>query len=159
MTVTSDIKKVALTNGANLVGITSTEKLSDYRESMDRLLPTAKRVIVVVSRHSLAALSSKTNEVRQFDTIHTYNETARACHSVVRHLEDLGHAAIAVPAFIPLDMSDKKKGMKGEISWRQAAYLAGLGSYGENGLLVTEEYGSAVRLAGVIADAELEMDV
>lgn len=158
MKLTPNVKSVALENGADLVGITSTEQLSEHQESIDRLLPAAKRVVVVVSRHSLAAISSKTNEVGQFDTIHTYNETARACHSMVRFLEELGHSAVAVPAFIPLDMSENKKGMKGEVSWRQAGYKAGLGSYGENGLLVTEKYGSAIRLAGILTDAELELD-
>ena len=33
---------------------------------------------------------------------------------------------------------------------------AGLGSYGENGLLVTREFGSAIRLAGVLTTADSE---
>ncbi len=46
--------------------------------------------------------------------------------------------------------------MKGEICWRRSGVRAGLGSYGENGLLVTREFGSAIRLAGVLTTADLE---
>ncbi|MFA6224033.1 MAG: hypothetical protein WC647_17165 [Desulfomonilaceae bacterium] len=48
--------------------------------------------------------------------------------------------------------------MKGEICWRRAWVRASLGSYGENGLLVTREFGSAIRLAGVLTTADLEPD-
>lgn len=60
-----------------------------------------------------------------------------------------------MPAFIPLSMREPGKGMKGEICWRRAGVRAGLGSYGQNGLLVTKEYGAAVRLSGVCTSAEL----
>jgi epoxyqueuosine reductase QueG len=63
-----------------------------------------------------------------------------------------------VPAFLPIDMADPKKGMRGEICWRRAGVRAGLGSYGENGLLVTREFGAAIRLAGLVTSAELDPD-
>mgnify|MGYP006447975669 CR=1 FL=1 len=48
--------------------------------------------------------------------------------------------------------------MRGEINWRQAAYLAGLGSWGENGLLVTPKYGAAIRISGAVTSAHLATD-
>ena len=158
MDITQEIKGLALSRGADLVGVASCGDLPDNAESFSRLLPGARRVVVVASRHNLAALSSGINEVAQFDTIHTYDETARATHAVARRLADHGHAGVAVPAFIPLDMAAPKKGMRGEIDWRRAAVRAGLGSYGENGLLVTPKFGSAVRLSGVVTDADLTID-
>ena len=132
--------------------------MPEQAENLHRLLPGAKRVVVVVTRHSLSALCSRKNEVRQFDTIHTYDECARAAHKVARRIEDLGYGAVAVPAFIPIDMKAPKNGMRGEINWRDAAVQAGLGSWGENGLLVTRDFGSAVRICGVATDAPLEAD-
>lgn len=159
MDIAQDIKTLALTHGADLVGIASAEDLPANAESLRRILPGTRRVVVVAARHALAALASANNEVRQFDTIHTYDECSRAAHAVARRLADHGFKAVAVPAFIPLDMGAPKKGMRGEIDWRRAGVRAGLGGYGENGLLVTARFGTAVRLAGVATDAELTADV
>ena len=43
-------------------------------------------------------------------------------------LESEHFPAVAVPAFIPLDMAAPNKGMRGEICWRRAGMRAGLGS-------------------------------
>lgn len=59
-----------------------------------------------------------------------------------------------MPAFIPIDMSPPKHGMRGAVDWRRAGVAAGIGGYGESGLLVTEAIGPAVRLGGIVTDAE-----
>jgi len=151
-------KSLALSSGAGLVGITSVNDLSEHAESIYKILPTAQSVIVVAAKHSLGALSSSNTQVPQFDTIHTYNECAHAAHKASRYLESEGFSSVAVPAFIPIDMEEPKKGMRGEICWRRAGVRSGLGSYGENGLLVTKEFGAAIRLSGVVTSAELEVD-
>ncbi|MFA7281978.1 MAG: hypothetical protein WC100_17990 [Sterolibacterium sp.] len=156
LALTDKVKQVALDNGAELVGIADAASLPEH--SFDRLLPGATRIVVVVSRHSLSALKSHNNQARQFDTIHTYQESEHAAHKAVRLIEDQGHAAVAVPAFIPIDMKAPGNGMRGAINWRAAAVEAGLGSWGENGLLVTRDFGSAVRICGVLTDAPLMAD-
>jgi len=157
-TLTQCIKNTALANGADLVGVADIAELSDQSLEVDRLLPDAHRVAVVISRHSPSALESSRNQVRQLDTIFTYGEAERAAHFLVRALEDAGHRAVAVPAFIPIDMKSPRNGMRGDISWRDAGVQAGLGSWGENGLLVTSQFGSAIRICGVVTDAQLECD-
>ena len=97
------------------------------------MLPETKSVLVVATGHSLASLRSGANELGQFDTIHAYNECARASHAAARSLEIQGFLSAGVPAFIPLDMDEPGKGMRGEICWRRAGVRAGLGSYGESG--------------------------
>ncbi len=114
--------------------------------------------IYSVSNHSLAAISSANNQVAQFDTIHTYDACAMAAHKASRFLESEGFSSVAVPAFIPIDMEKPKYGMKGEICWRRAGVRAGLGSYGENGLLITREFGAAIRISGLITSADLKAD-
>ncbi|HYG87524.1 MAG TPA: 4Fe-4S binding protein [Azospirillum sp.] len=158
MDLETEVKEAARAGGADLVGICSVTALPEHAEAIERILPGARSLIVVAARHSLTAITSRNNQVGQFDTIHTYDECARAAHRVARLLESRGHAAAAVPAFIPLDMASPKHGMRGEISWRQAGYLAGLGSYGENGLLVTPEHGSAIRICGTLTAAPLAAD-
>lgn len=158
MTLTDQVKMTALAHGADLVGIADATSMSEQTENLRRVLAGATRVVVVVTRHSLTALDSPRNQIRQFDTMHTYDECARAAHKVARRIEDQGYGAVAVPAFIPLDMKAPRNGMRGEINWRDAAVHAGLGSWGENGLLVTRDFGSAVRICGVVTDAPLDAD-
>ncbi|HQT97921.1 MAG TPA: 4Fe-4S binding protein [Thermodesulfobacteriota bacterium] len=151
-------KRVALAHGADLVGIVKVKDLPEHVESIAGIVPMGKSVIVVASRHSSASIRSAANQVAQFDTIHTYNECARSAHAVSRFLEGRGFPSAAVPAFIPIDMQEPKMGMRGELCWRRAGVRAGIGSYGENGLLVTREFGSAIRISGVLTSADLEAD-
>jgi len=156
--LTGRSKATARANGADLVGVAGIDDLPEHRDRILRILPGARSVVVVAARHSLSALRSAVNEPAQFDTIHTYHECERAAQRTARFLEAEGFPAVAVPAFIPLDMGEPAKGMRGEICWRRTGVRAGLGSYGENGLLVTREFGSAVRLAGLVTTAELTPD-
>ena len=106
-------------------------ELPEHSEAIYRILPDAQSVMVVVAKHSLAAINSQNIQMGQFDTIHAYNECARAAHEVSRFLESEDFPSVAVPAFIPIDMEEPKKGMCGEICWRRAGVKAGLGSYGD----------------------------
>ena len=156
--LTRAIKEVALSSGASLAGVVSVQNLPEHETNIRHMLPSAKSVVVVAAQHSLASIRSDNIQIAQFDTVHAYQEVARAAHGVARLLESEHFPAVAVPAFIPLDMAAPNKGMRGEICWRRAGMRAGLGTLGENGLLVTKEYGAAVRLSGVVTAAELEPD-
>ena len=156
--LTQAVKEIALSNGADLVGVVRVADLPEHAPNISRMLQSARSVVVTVAKHSLAAIRSEVNHLAQFDTIHAYSECARAAHRVSRFLEAKGCPSAAIPAFIPLDMDDPGKGMRGEVCWRRAAVRAGLGSYGENGLLVTPQFGSAIRLSGVVTSAELDPD-
>ena len=151
-------RAMALADGADLVGVVRVAELPEHGENIARMVPSARSVVVVAAKHSLAAISSANIQVSQFDTTYTYNQAGRAALVVSHFLESEGFASAAVPAFLPLDMTDPKKGMRGEICLRRAAVRAGLGSYGENGLLVTPEFGAAVRLSAVLTSADIEPD-
>ena len=156
--LTEKTKKSALENGADLVGVVKVEDLPEHTGRIQRMMPGAKSVLVIATAHSISALRSRANQLAQFDTIHAYNECARAAHCAARYLESRGFFAAGVPAFIPIDMAEPGKGMRGEICWRRAGVRAGLGSYGESGALVAGEYGQAVRLSGVVTTADLSPD-
>jgi epoxyqueuosine reductase len=153
-----EAKAAAIHAGADLAGVVSVEDLPEHGESIRRILSSARSVVVLAARHSASAIRSANIQVAQFDTIHTYGEVERAAHATARFLESHGYPSAGVPAFIPLDMRDPKKGMVGEICWRRAAVRSGIGSYGENGLVVTREFGAAVRISGVVTAAGLETD-
>ena len=151
-------KEVALAHGGDLVGVVKVSDLPEHAESISKILPFAESVMVVASKHGLASIRSANNQMGQFDTIYTYRECARAAHNASRFLQSKGFHSVAVPAFIPIDMGAPKKGMRGEICWRRVGVKAGLGSYGENGLLITRKFGAAIRLSGLITSADLETD-
>lgn len=152
LSVLADVAKI---HGAPLCGAARAEDLGGTRETIRKILPGARSAVVVAAPHSRAAIESADVQVAQYDTIHAYGEAARASHAVARRLERDGHRAVAVPAFIPIDMSAPKHGMVGAVDWREAGVRAGLGGFGESGLLVTPRFGPAVRLCGVLTDAEI----
>jgi len=72
----------------------------------------------------------------------------------VEWLREKGHRAEAVPASKVLD----EKNLLGGISHKAVARMAGLGWQGKSLLLVTPEFGPAVRLATVLTDMPLVPD-
>jgi len=151
----SEVSAVAGAHGAPVCGVAPVEELPDRREEIRNILPGAKSVVVLAAPHSRSAIESRNVQVAQYDTIHAYDEAARASHAVALWLEGKGHRAAAVPAFIPIDMAPPKYGMLGAVDWRGAGVAAGIGGYGESGLPVTREFGPAARLGGVVTDAEV----
>ncbi|MGE5663756.1 MAG: 4Fe-4S binding protein [Deltaproteobacteria bacterium] len=155
MIALSEVSAVAAAHGAPVCGAAQVEALEVGRGEIERILPGARSVVVVAAPHSRAAIDSRNIQVAQYDTIHAYGEAARASHAVALWLERRAHRAAAVPAFIPIDMSPPKSGMEGAVDWRGAGVAAGIGGYGESGLLVTREFGPAIRLGGVVTDARV----
>lgn len=152
------IKDDALNFGADLVGICPSSAIPENREQMDAILPGHQCVVAVAVRHCNSALDSKNVLAQQYDTLFTYKETDRVAHMVARAIEEQGHAAVAVPAYIPLDMGEDRMGMVGDISWRNAAVESGIAMWGQCSLAVTREFGPRVRLGGVLTTAELDCD-
>ena len=151
----TELAEVAGSHGAPLCGAARAEDLAGNRGEIRRILPGARSVVVMAAPQSRSAIESADVQAAQYDTIHAYGEAARASHAVARRLEREGHRAVAVPAFIPIDMAPPKHGMKGAVDWREAGVKAGIGGYGESGLLVTREFGPAARVGGVLTDAEI----
>ncbi len=149
----SEVSAIAAAHGAPVCGAAPVGALETAQEEIERILPGARSVVVLAAPHSRAAIASRNIQVAQYDTIHAYGEVARASHAVALWLSRRGSAAVAVPAFIPIDMAPPKRGMQGAVDWRGAAVAAGIGGYGECGLLVTRDFGPAVRLGGVVTDA------
>jgi epoxyqueuosine reductase QueG len=142
--------------GAVAVGITSVKNLFG-RQSIDPdILPSAKTALIIACGQSRAALDSKNLQVKQNDTIATYEKVRTVCKELAMALESQGYKAVAIPAFLPIDMSDEKCGMVGPIDLRRAAVEAGVGSYGKSGLVLVKGFGPRVRLGAVLTSARLK---
>ena len=125
----------------------------ELKETSEKL-NTAISIGVPVSSAVLETLIDRPNVLykshyRQIN--HILNDIAFALSSEINHL---GFQSIQVPASQIL----KWKPMRAHLSHREIAFKAGLGWRGRNNLLVTEKYGSQIRLVTVLTDLELEAD-
>ncbi len=57
--LTQKAKQIALSNGADLVGVVNVESLNEHSEDIHKILPAARSVVVVAAKHSLAAIQSQ----------------------------------------------------------------------------------------------------
>ena len=144
--------------GADIAGVARAEPLVEADAILREPLEGVRSAVVIGVRQGFAALDSPLVQIAQHDTIHAYSKVDQASHALVRVLEDAGHAAVAVPAFLPINMSDDLQGMSGEVDHRRAAVEAGIGTYGLNNLLITKKYGPRVRLATVLTTASITPD-
>jgi epoxyqueuosine reductase QueG len=164
------MKSLALSRGADLAGITTTEALADGPPSADPryLLPSANSVISF-------ALSLDRNTVRDFIgkkswRPHCENRkaTAQKLYTIgdrlVERLRSEGYEAVNVALnnnYRPeKDASDIKDmtAFHPDFSHRYAALAAGIGRLGWSGNLLTQKYGALVELGSVLTSAALTLD-
>ncbi len=164
------IKKIALEEGAALVGIASMDRFAQVPPSGDPayLLPSAQSVIslaVPFESESLKAFFGK-EDWRPFN----FDKKAKTqllfviSDHITSFLKEKGFEALTV------DINNNYRPEEGvrdatelvsmlpEFSHRYGALAAGLGRLGWSGNLMTPEYGAAVMLGTVLTSAKLESD-
>jgi len=151
-----EIRRLARQLGAVAGGVATVENLIGRKAIDLSILPSARSIVVIACGHSRAALDSKNLQIKQNDTIATYEKARDISKQLAMVLEKQGHGAVAIPGFIPMDMSDGKQGMVGAIDLRRAAVEAGIGSYGKSGLVLVKGFGPRVRLGAVLTTASLK---
>jgi len=150
-----EIEKKAIRLGAVAVGVSSIESLVKANAVDVDVMPSAKTVLAIACAHSRTALDSKNLQVKQNDTMATYEKVRTISKELAMTLEGQGYRAVAIPPYLPMDMSDGKYGMVGSVDLRRAAVEAGIGSYGKSGLVLVKGFGPRVRLGAVITSAPL----
>lgn len=78
----------------------------------------------------------------------------QTAYHLVRHIEEAGNRALAIPASQTVDW----QAQKGHVSHKVLAVACGLGHIGRCGLVVHPDYGAQVRYASVLTDLEFEPD-
>lgn len=151
-----EIEKKAIRLGAVAVGVCSIETLIKTNAMGLDVMPSAKSVVAIACSHSRAALDSKNLQVKQNDTMATYEKVRAVSKELAMTLEGQGYSALAIPPFLPMDMSDGKYGMVGSVDLKKAAVEAGIGSYGKSGLILVKGFGPRVRLGAVLTSAPLK---
>ena len=148
----AEIESKLVRQGASLVGFAD---ISDLPADVTGSMTSAISIAVALD-------ASTINEISHGPTERYYQEYARVnellanlCKNVVADLTSRGNQAVAIKPTV-----DQKKLDYGTLTTplphKTAAMRAGLGWIGKSALLITEEYGAAVRLATVLTDARFE---
>ena len=154
------LKERARQVGADLVGVASAERWSDWpvAQNPTTLLPSCRSVIVL-GRRILRGTFRGVEEGTSFSsTYNIYGATwmehsflSRTVHQTACAIEATGHEA--VPLF-----GGTAPAASLQLDTKALAHAAGLGSVGKGGFFLTREYGHRQRLALILTDLELEGD-
>jgi len=156
--LTNKIKKIGLSSGADLVGFASAEKLEKEAPKGHRpsaLMSNAKSIIILACGRQL-------NEDREYiynwgphyiltfiklkDEVKWLRRQARrSIEAVKQFLIKKGFKAVTEP-----------HGWSGVLSFKMAAYLSGIGTFGKGNFLVHPKLGPINILGCILTDAQLE---
>lgn len=158
---TTDIINFMNSLDIDIIGVSPIKPLltdSRYQKNIERICPNAKCVIVFANTFPQSVLDACPENPRpaRFTLETLYSEGAEISVKLSRFLEKNGYRGVIIPAYLPVEMSYKTLGLKGDLNLKLAAVEAGLGSRGISDLLITPKYGPRVRLFGVITDADLK---
>ena len=162
----AEIHKICqLPDGVDLVGVAPVERFKDLPEDNQptAFLPGAKTVVVLGSQ-LFAVLAKKLTAQRKIGEVSMRNlfdhhnamvnqEIYQTAYRVARFLTNQGYASIHLGE----GLTDNRS-IAARFRFKYAAYQAGLGARGKNGLMLTPEYGPRFKLGTVLTEAPLPPD-
>jgi len=150
------LERVKHENSLDLLGVAdvrgSREGFLELPKAVREIFPLAIVIAVRVSRSVLITLEDGPNLLYYHHYRQLNFQLDRAALRMAQEIEREGYAALPIPASQVVNWAT----MKGHLPHKDVAYLAGLGWRGRNNLLITEEWGSQVRLATVLTDLPLD---
>jgi len=158
MSLTSEVKKFALSAGADLIGVAPIDRFEGAPAFYHPcgLLPQTKSVISIAIRHLKGTLIPQKNKVENYPyQLFGYGWLSNirlnwVAFEVSRFLEDRGYVTCPFPSFF--------QGHGAGISNRHAAVVAGLAKFGWNNLALTPRFGAKQRFVTVLTEAVLQPD-
>ena len=146
-----EIEKLLLSKGANLVGFSS---LGDKAPAD---FPEYRYAITIVRKLSDAVVKTidKRPSMMYFQHYRITNtKLDLLALDAIDFIESKGYSAFPIAA--SQSTPDNKEAYRGVFPHKTGAVLSGLGYIGKNGLLITDEYGSKIRMATVLTDMPLK---
>lgn len=147
--LTAELKENTLGWGADLIGVADISGLK-------MPFPRAISVAVALNPEIVETLSEGPSLRYQDEYTSVNGRIDDILNRILRFLSDRGYKAKAETASSP---DFDRRTLSASFPHKTAATLGGLGWIGKNALLITEQYGSAVRLGTVFTDAPLDADV
>lgn len=156
------LKKFALTMGADLVGITSVDRLNGAPKGFrpEDSLSRAKSVISLAKQYPKGLMGTKRTTAYFHFMKQEFALLETIALKIALYIESyMGGKAAPIPADIPYEYWDEeRKYGRADLSHKHVAQAAGLGVIGRNTLLITPEYGNRIHLTSIITDVDLEPD-
>lgn len=158
-----NIKKFAQRAGAALVGMAGPERMSGP-PSIDPtyIMRGAKSVVSIALPMNVPAiydfLGKKSAAPHNIDQAITNQRAHRISSEVAGYLVSLGYKAAAVPPNNTYRRALDPFATRPTFSHRFAAVVAGLGTFGLSGNVITREHGAAVVLDSIVTSAVFESD-
>ena len=158
----AEVKQLARTLGADLVGIASAATLNAFPpdpkwpQTPERISPYVKSVVVVAQRIPAGAFRCKSYVPVQYLYMLVLRKMDKVAHRLAEHLERGGW-----PSFVLAAQETDwrlKRASYGRLSTRHLGVEAGLGTLGLDVNILTPEYGPRIYLTGVLTELELEPD-
>jgi epoxyqueuosine reductase QueG len=161
MSFTAELKRFALSKGADLVGIAPVDRFEQAPEGHGPkdILPGARAVVAIAKRipNGVVEAGPATSYHNAMVTLHAQLDLI-ACE-VAAYIERHGGLAVPVPSDEPYYHWEAENLYgQGDLSHKHAAQAAGLGRLGKNSLLITPEFGNRVHLVSIVTSFELEPD-
>mgnify|MGYP000088424511 CR=1 FL=1 len=144
--ISADLRKMLLGEGASLIGYAEMGPV--YAVCRD--WPYGVSVAVALPRDIAAQIQDGPTPAYYAAYERINDELARLCGLCVDFLKERGYRASTTSPTI------RAKGDMDPIPHKTAATRSGLGWIGKSALLVTREYGPAIRLGTVLTDAPLD---
>lgn len=160
------IRKLCSNLGISLIGFAPAERWDtplfspwvpkEFRP--DAIFPGAKTVIVIGIPVSLPALETAPSNwyLEEYRTVNAQLDAGT--HRIAAFLNDKGFASVAIPRDGYGSISILKEKPVAFFSHRHAAYLAGLGNFGINNVILTKKFGPRARFASVFTTAKIPPD-
>jgi ferredoxin len=158
----AEVKALAKSLGADLVGIASAEVLNRFPpdprwpQTPERISPHCKSVIVIANRIPVGGFRAKHNVAVQYLDMLVLRRLDRVAYRLVEALEKRGHPAFNTAAQ-ETDWN-LKRASYGRLSTRHLGVEAGIGTLGLEVNILTPEFGPRVYLTGILTELELEAD-
>ena len=160
----SKIKSFLKERGVNLAGVAGPESWKNGPPSIDPtyMMPGAKSVIAWALPFNVPAiydfLGKKSISAHNIDQARLAAKNNRFAKELVEYLRGMGHGATQVMTNNTYRRSPDIFANKPSLSHRFAGAIAGIGTFGLSGNLVTREYGAAIAMCTVVTDAVLQSD-
>jgi epoxyqueuosine reductase len=157
----TDIKKIALSLGAEKCGVASVdrfEKAPDGFNPVDIYHKCKSVIVFLIQMPPEIILAS--NPVPYSHSAHLiYSKLDSISLEFCKAIQSSDGNAVPVPSDVPYLYWDNVncRGM-GILSLRHAAYLAGLGIIGRNNLLINSDLGNMVYIGAILSDIVLDPD-
>ncbi|MGD1060114.1 MAG: 4Fe-4S binding protein [Methanomassiliicoccales archaeon] len=125
---------------------------NEERSTIENILPSFKSVIVFGKEipPAIFNLSPKAKSDKMGQGLRHLDGTSNKLCGL---LLDEGHRSVATPSFLPVRIDEGQ--IKGVISLKHAAVKAGMGSLGDNTLLISDRFGNRLSLSALVTEADI----